>query len=640
MKFDGVSGTMFVQKFAKKVMQLPKSSSSADSASPNGSNKNKVTLFDGALGTELQAMGSALSIAISPSCVWNLERPDCVLKTHISYLEAGARIITANTFSANPWILSDRTGKAAGSAGSGISVWPHKTNGANGGESAERMAERCCVEGMRLANQARRKYKGSKSAFELGPSGRLMEPYGDLSMEDAIDGYAACVAAVMADRSTVPDLFLLETFTDPMEAKAAILAIKRVLEQIRQSGAEGAVNHNIPIYASCSFEKNGRLMSGESPQAAAVMLESLGAAAVGANCGFGLEETLPIVKDMVEAVSVPVFAMPNAGLPETADGKIIYTLSPDEFAEQVVKLIDAGCRMVGGCCGTGPAHIAALARETKEMQLPPVLPRDAARPAYISGGRKLIMLDGKPRLVADRILPLPQDELVKIVDSGDFDRLADAVAELAPLGARAVNIDIKGAADEAGAYAQLIPAIQQLARIPLCIDTDSPAALDAALTRYRGRAIINSLDCSPECLQAFVPIYKKHGGLLIIKLRREALPPKTPELRLELARETLSALTRMGVNRHDVVFDPVVMPVRTHMSSLYSADNTTRLLHDKLGTRVALGVSNYSRGKKRRALREMYFLATVLNASPDLLFVNLRSPQVRACLCDEGLLRP
>jgi 5-methyltetrahydrofolate--homocysteine methyltransferase len=555
-----------------------------------------ILILDGGFGSELLRLG--LPVGTFP-CVWNIERPDNVLKVHVWYLEAGARVITANTFSANPRILGDA-----------------------------KLAARCCAEGMRIANEARAAYKnsGAISAFELGPSGKMMQPYGELLIADAIDGYAECAAAVLADARLLPDVIMLETFCDLTEAKCAILGAKK---------AYAAAKRKLPpIYASCSYQPNGRLLSGETPELAAAALCSLGVSAVGANCGTGPDGMLPIVQKLVRASSVPVFANPNAGMPKIADGKAVYTLSAEDFALGMKKIVAAGARMVGGCCGTNPLHIKALANEVASMQAAPFTPNSGT---CVSGSGKLHKFNEKPMIIAAAILPLPQEEIARLADSGAWDAFIDAAAELEERGAHAINVCLKGAADEACAFAELVPQLQQAVRVPLSIDTDDGGALESALLHYRGRAVINACDCTEGTLGKIIPLYKTYGGLLVIKTKDPEVP-KTPDLKLKLARETLVRLKKMGVPALDVVFDPVVMPVRTHMSSLYSAQNSARLIREKTKCRVALGVSNYSLGKTKRALRETFFISSVITIPPDILYVNMRSATVCAMLKDEGML--
>jgi 5-methyltetrahydrofolate--homocysteine methyltransferase len=554
--------------------------------------RTDALICDGGFGSELFKLGLPTG---KPTCVWNIERPDNVLKVHVWYLDAGARVITSNTFTSNPWILGSSD-----------------------------LAAQCCIEGMRIANEARAAYKNSGviTAFDIGPSGQLMEPYGELSIEDAIAGYETCAAAVLTDEKLLPNIILLETFSDLTEAKAAILGAKRAYAKAKRQLP--------PIFASCSYQQNGRLLSGETPETAAALLCSLGVSAVGANCGMGPDEMLPIIKKLAEVSTVPVFANPNAGLPETIDGKAVYTLSPKRYAASVKKLVAAGARMVGGCCGTNPAHIKAIAEELKEVKLPPFAQKDEI---YASGSGASVRTTGKLLLIADRLLPIPQKEIIKLADAKDWDSIIDAAAQLEEFGANAINIDLKGAKNEAEAYRELIPQLQLTVRIPLSIDTDSPEALESALLHYRGRAIINACDCSPASLSAIIPIYKIYGGLLIVKTKDMELP-KTPDQKLTIAKATLNKLKKQGVPSSDIVFDPMVLPVRTHMSSLYSARGFVRMLHEKANVRAALGVSNYSLGKTRRAIRETFFISSVITLPPDVLFVNMRSAHVRNMIRD------
>jgi 5-methyltetrahydrofolate--homocysteine methyltransferase len=565
----------------------------------------RAALFDGGFGTQLQARGLP---AGKPPALWNLERPDVVEEVHRAYIRAGCDIVTANTFSANPWALGDAA-----------------------------LAEETMRAGVRIAKRAVAAEGRGIVALDVGPSGHMIDPYGDLLFDDAAAGYERVIRAGAREN---PDVILLETFTDAYEAKAAVVAAQCA---------------RLPILVSCSFGDSGRLLSGENPAALVPMLEGMGVSAIGANCGAGPEGMREVVEQLARAASVPIFANPNAGLPERDGDQFVYRLSAETFAAQSVELLRAGARMLGGCCGTAPEHISALREALHGITVPPVVER---RTCTVTSGAHAYTIGKKPMWIADRILPVRDEKLFNALANRDFDLLIDAAQEIEEQGAHAINVDVSGVVavcagrgsglseeghdaplqtdsepvpvpvSEAELFSQFIPALQSVVKLPLSIDTADPVALEAALRAYRGKPIINAMDGTQASMDAVLPLVKRYGGVIIAKLRDEEGVPKTPELRANLAQKIASAAHAAGISKRGLWIDPLVQPVRTHMNALYSAITSTKLIHDRVGTRVVLGVSNFSLGKTDRPRREAMFLSHALDVRADVLLVNMRSKTI------------
>ena len=528
-------------------------------------------LFDGGFGSLLIARGLPPD---TPSALWNLERPGEIEAIHRAYLSAGADVVTSNTFTANPWFMGNAAGEAA-------------------------------RVGVAIARKAVKAAGHGIVALDIGPTGRMMEPYGDLSFDEAVEGYERVIRAALREK---PDVVLLETFTDAYEVKAAVAAARCA---------------KLPVLVSCSFGESGRLLSGETPAALVPLLESMGVAAVGVNCGAGPSGMLGVVEQMAKLASVPVFANPNAGLPELVDGTEIFRLAPDEFASRSVELFRAGARMLGGCCGTTPDHIAALRTALDGMTSGPLTER---RGCSVTGGPAVRTFGKQPLWIADRILHGKDGDRLSAIARRDWELMIDECQDVADRGADMINVDLSGTdANEAELFAEFIPQLQMSVKLPLAIDTRDPAALEAALRAYHGKPLINACDCTQACMDAVFPLAVKYGGAVIIKLRDEEGIPKTPELRVKLAHAVAAKARAVGLAKRNVIFDPIVMPVRTHMNALYSAIQSTKLIHDKLGYRVVLGVSNYSRGKTDRPRRDVLLISHAMDAKADAMMVNIRS---------------
>ncbi|GHU76683.1 hypothetical protein AGMMS49992_22780 [Clostridia bacterium] len=397
----------------------------------------KPLYFDGGFGTQLQLRGLPQGM---PPGLWNIHNPEAVKDVHLAYQTAGCDVVTSNTFTSHHWFVGDD-------------------------------AEAATAAGVRIAREAARESGHGCVALDVGPSGRLLEPFGDLPFEEAVAGYTRMIAAGVAEG---PDFILLETFTDAYEAKAAVLAAQSCSD--------------LPVMVSFSFNNDGRLLTGLDAPGVAAMFEGLGVAAVGANCGLGPDGMAGIIRELAQSTRLPIFANPNAGLPEMVGGQAVFRLSPGDYAPLAAALFDEGAWMVGGCCGTTPEHIQALraASEGKRLQ-----PRPADVPAMITSGSRSFILSNITNI--SDALDAKANPRFRALLGGDPDEAADAAADIAfdalDDGAQALQLNLDSAVG-AAFYSTLIPRLQSMVHIPLIFADADPDALQAALRVYNGHTII------------------------------------------------------------------------------------------------------------------------------------------------------
>ena len=521
----------------------------------------KTILLDGSMGTMLQAAG--LAEGESPED-WNLDHPDTIKKIHAQYLDAGADIIYTNTFGANP--LKYRGKYTLGQVVS----------------SALDNAREAIAESGRKA----------RIALDIGPTGRMLKPAGDCAFEEA---YAAFAETVRLGRSAA-DLIVVETMTDTQELRAAVIAAKE--------------NSELPVFASVALGEDGRLLTGGKVETVVAILECLGVEALGFNCGMDPNRLAPFVERMRALADLPIIVKANAGLPKVVDGKTVFTVGPDDFAAAMENCLRAGATIIGGCCGTTPAHIAALHRA---VTTPPdhsvtSLPRHSV----ICSGSKILDFSASGLIIGERINPTGKKKLKEAYRTGDTAYiLREAVSQIDSGAAILdVNAGVPGI-DEAATLASTISEVQSVTDVPLEIDTSDPAALERALRIYNGKALVNSVNGKRESMDAVFPLVKKYGGMIVALCLDEQGIPDTPEGRLKIARQILDEGAKYGFDKDDFLFDALTLSVSTDPKAAVTTLETVRRLTEELGVKTVLGVSNVSFGLPNRpALNNaMYALA-------------------------------
>ena len=537
---------------------------------------------DGGMGTQLQGRG--LQPGETPE-LWNVSRPDDVRAIHAAYFAAGSDYVLTNTF------------------------------GANGAkyEGGIPLAE-VVAAGVARAREAADAAPGPRwVALDVGPTGRLLRPGGDFTFDDAYDAFAAEIAAGAAAGA---DLVAIETMGDTLELKAAVLAAKETCA--------------LPVFATVSLQDDGKLLTGADVEAVAALLEGLRVDALGLNCGLGPDRMRPFLTRLAAATRLPVIAKANAGMPREEGGRTVYDVGPDAFARQAAALAEAGADILGGCCGTTPAHIAAVVAACS------AIPR-AARPprprrGVVSSGTHAVALSTADTVViGERINPTGKKLLRRALAEGDMAYvLREAVAE-AEAGAQIldVNVGVPGL-DEPAVLARVVDAVQGVTDLPLQIDTADPAALERALRRYNGKALVNSVNGKRESMEAVLPLVAKYGGVVVALTLDESGIPPTAEGRLAIARRILARGADFGLRPEDFVIDVLCLAASADATSGLTILEALRLVRSELGLPTVLGVSNISFGLPGRALVNAAFYGMALGAGLSAAIVNPLSPEMMA----------
>ena len=547
--------------------------------------KNNILYLDGGMGTLLQDAG--FRPGEYPER-WNLSHPEIITGIHTRYYDAGSNVVLTNTFGANPLKFS-----------------PDEL------EAIIRAA-------VANAREAARKSAGTQEkwvALDIGPSGRMFKPYGDLDFEDAVNAFAA---AVKAGADAGADLIFIETMNDSYETKAALLAAKE--------------NSSLPVFVSNTYGADGKLMTGASTAAMVAMLESMGADAVGVNCSLGPRALVPVVEEYLRAASVPVLCKPNAGMPRARDGKTVFDVGPDEFSRDMADMIARGVRIAGGCCGTTPEYIRKTVQKTRD--LPFSLP-ESKRNTVVASYTHTVSLSGVPKLIGERINPTGKPKLQAALQARDLGYLVREGIAQQDAGAHILDVNVGlGGVDEASLLSEAVEELQSVIDLPLQIDTVRPAALERALRVYNGKPLINSVNAKEESLATVLPLARKYGGVLIALTIGEDGIPATAEGRCALAKKIIDRAAACGIDKKDIVVDPLCMAVSADDNAARVTLEAIRLIRETLGVGTCLGVSNVSFALPERQDINAAFLAMALQSGLSCAIMNPCSDEMmRAYRC-------
>lgn len=529
---------------------------------------DRFYITDGGMGTMLQKSG--LKSGELPES-FNLTHPDIVTAIHKKFVDAGSDIITANTFGANR--------KKLGS---------------------DEKVEEVIKAGIAAVKRSGAKY----AALDIGPIGALLEPIGSLTFEEAYDIFAS---QVKFGAEAGADLIIIETMSDLLEIKAAILAAKE--------------NSDLPIAATMTFESDGRTFLGTDAKTAAVALSSFGVDALGVNCSLGPKELLPTVKEMLKYAKVPMIVQPNAGLPSIENGETVYKITPDEFAAACKEMADAGVLILGGCCGTTPEHIAALKNILKNRK-----PTKLKTPSYtaFTGGRTTVELKNSSiAVIGERINPTGKKKLKEALREKNYDYVINEAIDQQEAGADILDVNAGlPEIDETETLKKLVREIQAATPLPLQIDSSDPKAVEQAVRIYNGKPIINSVNGSKESLKNILPIAKKYGtGIVALALDEKGIPPTAAD-RLAVAEKIINKAEKIGISRDDIIVDCLVLTVSTNQSMVTETLKAVTLVKEKLGVKTVLGVSNVSFGMPNREAINSAFLAEAFGAGLDMPILN------------------
>lgn len=525
--------------------------------------KNNIVYLDGGMGTLLQKSG--LQPGELPER-WNISHPEVIKEIHKSYYDSGSNIVNTNTFGANSLKFG-----------------------------TDELSE-IIYHAVKNADEARKASSGNQEKFialDVGPTGKLLKPLGDLDFEDAVKAFAEVIS--LGVKYGV-DLITIETMNDSYETKAAVLAAKE--------------NSDLPIIVTNAYGENGRLMTGADPAVMAAMLEGMGVDAIGANCSLGPKQLMVVMDALLKYCSVPVAFKPNAGLPKS-DGKVTYyDVDAEEFAQDIKLAVANGVRIVGGCCGTTPEYIKKVCKLTRDMR-----PKEIEKKTYsvCTSYNKAVFFGEKPILIGERINPTGKKRFKQALLENDIGYILQEAVNQQTKGVHVldVNVGLPGI-DEAQMLTNSVCELQCVTDLPLQIDSSDPVAMGSALRRYNGKAMINSVNGKEENLNAIFPLVKKYGGFVVALTLDEKGIPSTVDGRMKIARKILLTAALYGINKKDIIFDPLAMTVSADKMSAVTTLETVKKITEQLGCNTSLGVSNVSFGLPSRDLVNAAFFTTAM----------------------------
>lgn len=541
--------------------------------------KNNIIYLDGGMGTLLQEQG--LRPGELPER-WNLTHPEVVQSIHRDYYDAGSHVVNTNTFGANSLKFS-----------------------------AEELEDivKAAIANARAALAESHGKQPKWVALDIGPTGRMLKPYGDLDFEDAVSVFAKTIKLGVKYGA---DLVMIETMNDSYEAKAALLAAKE--------------NSDLPVFVSNAYGEDGKLMTGANPAAMVAMLEGLGADAIGVNCSLGPKALVGVVEEYLRYASVPVLLKPNAGLPKSVNGKTVYDVLPNAFAEDVASLICRGVRIAGGCCGTTPEYISATVKASADI-LPVTIEKKNI--TCVSSYTHAVVFGESPILIGERINPTGKKRFKEALKAHDMDYILKEGIAQQEKGVHILDVNVGlPDIDEIQMLKEAICELQAIIDLPLQVDTADPAAMESALRRYNGKAMINSVNGKQESMDTVFPLAKKYGGLVVaLTLDENGIPDKAED-RLAIARKILAESEKYGIEKKDIIFDPLAMTVSADQNAAKETMRAVGLIRNELGCHTSLGVSNVSFGLPARDTINGTFFALALGQGLSAAIMNPYSQEM------------
>lgn len=510
-----------------------------------------IKFFDGGLGSMLNLAAGELPEQL------NITQPERVLAVHKAYAKAGAEYITANTFGANALKYNN--------------------------------VSEIVKAGVELAEKA-----GRKVALDLGPTGKLLKPMGDLDFERAVELYAEVVNAGK-DKS---DIVIIETMSDTYELKAAVLAVKE--------------NCDLPVIASMIFDENGRLLTGADIKSAVAMLEGLGVDIIGFNCGLGPKQMIPLLKELRKHTSLPIIVMPNAGLPEAVNGKTVYNVSPDEFASDMLEIAKLGVSYLGGCCGTTPEHIERMIALCSKVD--DSVPEKKSK-TVVSSYSTAVEIGDIPVIIGERINPTGKKLFKEALRNNDLDYIIKEGISQQDKGAHILDVNVGlPEIDEVRMLTDAVYSLQSVLPLPLQLDSSNAHALESAMRIYNGKAMINSVNGKQSSMEEIFPLVKKYGGVVVCLCLDENGIPQDAQGRIDIAKKIIDTAKTYGIDKKDLVVDALTMTISTDKDNAKETLKAVKYIREALGVATVLGVSNISFGlPKREAVNTAFFTLALEN---------------------------
>lgn len=538
--------------------------------------RQRILFFDGGMGSLLQARG--LEPGELPE-TWNRKHPEILKRIHMDYLKAGCDVITTNTFGAN---------------------------GLKFNEKSEYGLEEIVTAAVRNAKAAVAAHGSGYIALDLGPTGKLLKPLGDLGFEEAYDLYRE---VVMIGAREGADLILIETMSDGYEAKAAVLAAKE--------------NCSLPVIVTMIFDGTGKLLTGGDVNSTAALLEGLNVDALGINCGLGPVQMKGILKELLEASSIPVLVNPNAGLPRSEGGKTVYDINADEFAAVMEELVMMGANMVGGCCGTTPEHIEKTVCRCRGLAQR--LPEKKNR-TVISSYAHAVVIDQNPIIIGERINPTGKSKFKQALRDHDLEYILREGVAQQDHGAHVLDVNVGlPEIDEPSMMEEAIRELQSIIDLPLQIDTSDMEAMERGMRIYNGKPLINSVNGKQESMEAVFPLVKRYGGVVVALALDEDGIPETADGRMEIARKIYRKAAEYGIEPKDIVIDALCLTISSDSKGALTTLETVRRVREELGGKTILGVSNISFGLPQREIINAAFFTMALQSGLSAAIINPNS---------------
>lgn len=531
--------------------------------------KTSITYFDGGMGTMLQERG--LAPGELPE-LWNISHRDVIIDIHSQYYASGCNILKANTFGANRLKFEN--------------------------------LEEIITAAIDNAKEARKKFDGDRYiAYDIGSLGKMLKPLGDLDFEDAVALFADGIK--IAVKCGV-DLILIETMNDSYETKAAVLAAKE--------------NSDLPIFVTCVYDENAKLMTGADPAAMVAMLEGLGVDAVGMNCSLGPEQMVKIVPKIVSEASIPVIVNPNAGLPKSVNGKTVYDVDAEMFSDIMVDIVNEGATIIGGCCGTTPEFIRKTVEKTKD--LPFKLP-EKKNHTVVSSYTHAVKIGHVPILIGERINPTGKSKFKEALRENNLDYILNEGITQQDAGADILDVNVGlPEIDEVEMMINVVTELQAVSDLPLQLDTVDPIAMEKSMRIYNGKPLVNSVNGKPESMNAIFPLVKKYGGVVIALTIGKKGIPETAEGRYEIAKNIIEEAERYGIDRCQIVVDPLAMTISSDTNSANVTLESIKIIEERLGVHTSLGISNISFGLPNRDFVTSTFFAIAMQNGLDCAIMN------------------
>ncbi|XCP83904.1 homocysteine S-methyltransferase family protein [Roseburia hominis] len=527
----------------------------------------ELLFFDGGMGTLLQERG--LLPGELPE-VWNIEHPEAIEEIHRMYYEAGSDMVLTNTFGANACKFHDANYTLEEVICSAVA-------------NARRAQEKAVKDG-------RKTYV----ALDMGPTGKLLKPLGDLAFEEA---YAAFREAAILGEKYGVDFVHIETMSDTYEVKAAVLAVKE--------------NTALPVFATMIFDEKGKLLTGGDVPSVVALLEGLRVDALGINCGMGPQQMLPVLKELRRYSSLPLIVKPNAGLPVQRDGQTCYDVEPEAFARIMEQIVEEGACVIGGCCGTTPAHIRAMTERCRKKE---VLPVTKKQDTIVSSYGQAVLLGEKPVIIGERINPTGKKKFKEALKNHDMDYILKEGIAQQENGAHILDVNVGlPDIDEKAFMLDVVKELQSVLSLPLQIDTVDAGAMEAAMRIYNGKPMLNSVSGKQESMDLVFPLIKKYGGVVVGLTLDEGGIPQTADERAAIAGKIIKEAAKYGIDKKDIVIDVLTMTISSEKDGAKVTLEALKKVRELYGVATVLGVSNISFGLPRRPVVNSHFYTMALH---------------------------